>query len=140
MTDAELNEAVCKRFGIEPKREWMISKDGGKSLSAATDRINGPWYTRKELEDHLKKHKEEYPNSYMSKSEVVEWLIYPDLRHDNDAAVELYGILAEKWDIIVKPFESDWSWIYPPAEQHCKFQTFAEAVFAAALAIVNKGK
>jgi len=93
-----LNKTLCDFFGITPEPRWICSDDGGKSMSAWTDRINGPWYSLHELQEWLA---DQQKHGRHQDCKLIDSPVYPFLSTRPEEAVRLLEAMEKtKWRIL----------------------------------------
>lgn len=89
-----VDEAVCRVLGWRPRQEWMISRDGGKSMSAWTDRHGGSWETKADLEKYLERLR--HFDSFAG-AEILPLYIWPAVTSDAELAVKAMETCAREF-------------------------------------------
>ena len=109
MDKHEINKRVCEILGWEPRHEWMVSKDGGESLCAFTDAVNGPWYRKADLKEWLEVKKIKEP-TYFKDAELLTRDIYENVYEDSNHAIRALEEYCKKneHDVVIERCGEFW--------------------------------
>jgi hypothetical protein len=93
-----LDRELTAFFQLPTEERWIVSNDGGKSLCAATNRRDGPWYQKWDLEQWLA---EQQAKGYHLDYKLLSSPIYPRVSTDPSEAVLLLQAMEKtKWRVL----------------------------------------
>jgi hypothetical protein len=94
----KLDRELTDFFKLPTEERWIISGDGGKSMVAHTNRRDGPWYCKWDLEQWLA---EQQGKGYQLEYKLLSSPIYPRISTDPDQAVLLLTAMEKTpWRIL----------------------------------------
>ena len=112
----ETDRMVSEAIGVEPEVIWIATNDHGQSACASTDRREGPWYTKQELESWLRvQHSRGLHLGY----ELATWQKYRPYSTDPTAAKQATDAMVERtgwdWSLHVRTGKFQFTWYTPLA-------------------------
>lgn len=105
----EIDRAVAEVTGIKGEPRWICTNDGGKSMSAWTDRFDGPWFSKGELEHWLLDNQQ---RGYYLDCVIVSSPAIPGFSTDAAAALAALDKFRQRgwWAMIKSPFTHEDQW------------------------------